>query len=199
MLTTLFLTLVTTVILSVPIVKADPVWITTLPPDPTDYYPWINYKQIGTGLRVIMDPLFDSTSIGGILPFPDTSAADLVKGWVTFICQDADPTPKLADLKGFDYSITVKDIPTGTYTVKAYPTLTFVPELGGLVPSSDLGIVASYTLGTISIVGNRARGTLKGFEDVNAGFYAWSITLELDGTPIVQSHSSDVADFLVSS
>lgn len=146
-----------------------------------------------------MDPLFDSTAIGGILPFPDTSAADLVKGWVTFICQDADLTPKLSDLKGFDYSITVKDISQDTYTVKAYPTATFVPELGGVVPSSDLGIVDSYTLGTISIVGNRARGTLKGFIDVDAGFYAWSITLELGGTPIVQMHPSDVADFLVSS
>jgi len=191
--------LVSTLILSVPIVNADPVWITTLPPDPTDYYPWINYKQIGTGLRVIMDPLFDSTSIGDVLPFPDTSAADLVKGWVTFICQDADPTPKLADLKGFDYSIMVKDIPTGTYTVKAYPTLTFVPELGGLVPSDDLGIVTSYTLGTIRIVGNRAQGTLTGFVDVDAGFYAWRITLELDGTPIVETHFSDPVDFLVSS
>ncbi|MCJ7634251.1 hypothetical protein MUP77_17910, partial [Candidatus Bathyarchaeota archaeon] len=54
--TALFLTLVTTSILSLSIAHADPAWITTLPPDPTDYYPWINYKQIGTGLRIIRDP-----------------------------------------------------------------------------------------------------------------------------------------------
>ena len=127
----------------------------------------------------------------------DPSAAAYVKGWMTFLCTDVTPEKNKMP-KGFDFSVTVKDVPQGTYTVKAYPHGAYLPPpVDAFVLSDDFGLVDSYTLGTFSVVGKRARGHLKGFYDLDAGFYAWKITVELDGTPIAETHLSDVADFSV--
>ena len=136
----------------------------------------------------------------------DTSAAAHVKGWVTFICMDAEPEPEFRNNapNGFKYSITVKDVPQGTYTVMAYPAEAYLPPSDDiLVPSVDAGL-GPYTLGTFRIMGNRGRGHLKGFVDVIEanpgvyGLYAWKITVEhsLLG-PIAETHVFDAADFLI--
>jgi len=196
-LTTLCLTLISSLALSATIVLADPAWITTVdgPEGPIDAYPWINWKETGTGLHIINDPLFDSAEVDALTPM-DTSAAAYVKGWVTFLCTDVTPEKNKMP-SGFEYSITVKDVPQGTYTVKAYPHGAIVPPNFDWVWSDDLG-EGPYTLGTFKVVGNRARGHLKGFYDMPTGFYAWNIVVEHSELgPIAETHLGDVADFLV--
>lgn len=175
-------------LLSIASVSAFPVWETH------DMYPWINYKIIGTGLHVASDPLFDSTTVNTIPPF-DPGASAHVKGWVTFNCLSDLPKGD-EKLQGFDFFITVKDVPKGTYDVMAYPTIAVMPD-GTTVPSDDLGVVTSYLLRTFSVKGNRQRAQLHGFYDLDPGFYAWKITVELAGTPVAETHFADPVDFVV--
>jgi hypothetical protein len=51
-------------------------------------------------------------------------------------------------------------------------------------------------LGTL-IVGGDGEGELEGFYDLPSGFYAWRITVESAGTPILETHWIDAADFEV--
>jgi hypothetical protein len=178
-------------LLSVAIVAGNPEWITSIPGVPIEY-PWINFKITGSGLHIASDPLFDSTVVNFIPPF-DPGAVDLLKGWVTFTCATDQPSGKNG-LKGFDFSVTAKDIPPGSYDVKAYPTLAFLPGVPP-VQSDDFG-APPYTLGTL-IVGGDGEGELEGFYDLPSGFYAWRITVESAGTPILETHWIDAADFEV--
>ncbi len=177
-------------LLSLVSVNAVPVW------DTFGMYPWVNFHVLGTGVHIASDPLFDSATIGDFPPF-DPSAADYVKGWVTFPCSSDKPLGENL-LTGFHFSITVKDVPKGTYEVWAEPTWGTPPPPAPPVsyPSDDLG-EGPYLLGTFRITGNRARGGLKGFWDMDAGDYVWKITVKLDGTPIAETHFADPIDFLV--
>jgi hypothetical protein len=186
--------------LSLAVVNADPIWITEmdLGGGLMDYYPWINYMVTGSGLHIVSDPLFDPDDFGSIIPM-ETSAASYLKGWVTFICAtEKDPPTNIP--QGFEYDITVKDVPKGTYDVMAYPTSTFIPGVG-IVDSFDLG-ADPYTLGTIK-VGGSGEGSLKGFVDLPGddgivpAIYVWMITVEVGGTTIAQTHPADVVDFFV--
>ena len=152
----------------------------------------MNFKITGSGLHIASDPLFESATIEGIAPF-DPSAADFLKGWVTFTCATDQPSGKNG-LKGFDFSVTAKDIPAGSYDVMAYPTIAF-PPVGDPYPSDDI-VSGPYSLGTL-VVGGDGEGELEGFYDLPAGSYAWMITVELAGTPILETHFIDAADFLV--
>ncbi len=173
-------------LLSVAIVAANPDWM--------DFgmYPWVHFKITGSGTHIASDPLFDSTIVNTIPPF-EPSAVDLLKGWVTFKCNTDNPTQKNAP-KGFDYSVTAKGIPAGSYDVMAYPTMGF-PPVGDPIPSDDMGS-GPYSLGTL-IVGGDGEGELEGFYDLSAGDYAWRITVESAGTPIIETHWIDAADFRV--
>jgi hypothetical protein len=174
-------------LVSIAAVNAAPIWETF------GMYPWVNFKITGSGLHIASDPLFDSTIVNTIPPF-DPSATTLLEGWVTFVCATDQPTLNNAP-KGFDFSITVIDLPRGRYTVKAYPTTAFPPPPDPPYPSDDLGN-PPYVLGTLK-VGGKGEGELQGFYDLPAGSYAWRITVELDGTPILETHWIDAADFLV--
>jgi hypothetical protein len=158
-------------------------------------YPWVNFKITGSGLHIASDPLFESSIVNTIPPF-DLGAVDLLKGWVTFTCATDQPTQNNA-LTGFDFSVTAINIPRGRYQVMAYPTLAFLPGGGPPVPSDDFG-GPPYLLGTLR-VGGGGEGELQGFYDLPAGFYAWRVTIELDGTPILETHWIDAADFEVPS
>jgi hypothetical protein len=181
-----------TLTLALPLIaiQANPEW------DTFGMYPWINFKITESGLHIASDPLFESTVVNTITPF-DPSAVDLLKGWVTFPCA-TDQTTQNNALKGFEFSITAKGLPRGRYQVMAYPTLAFLPDGSGgiiVVPSDDFGGPA-YSLGTLR-VGGKGEGELEGFYDLAAGFYAWRITVELNGIPILETHSADAADFEV--
>lgn len=184
----LLLTLTIALLLPVMAVHSDPVWETF------GLYPWINFKITGSGLHIASDPLFESSVVNTIPPF-DPDAADLMKGWVTFTCATDKPSQKNAP-KGFDFSVTIKDVPLGSYQVMAYPTLAFFPD-GTVIPSDDLGR-PPYLLGTLH-VGGSGEGELEGFYDMPAGFFAWRITVESGGVPMYETHWIDPADFEVHS
>ncbi len=166
-------------LVSVVSVGANPIWTTF------GMYPWVNFKVTPSGLHIANDPLFYSSDIASIAPF-DPSATSFLKGWITYVCSSEKPQNQPT---GLEYSIEVKDIAQGTYTVKAYP----------VSGSSDLGIVASYTLGTIA-VGSNGQGKISGFYDLaGPASYEWEITVELNGTPILETHYADpVAFFAIS-
>jgi hypothetical protein len=170
--------------LSIAVVNADPVWGT----GGFGPHPWVNFKITPSGLHIVSDPLFAAPS-GAITPF-DPSAASLVKGWINYICDSDNP---LNEPTGLEFSITGKDLSRGKYDVKAYPTTTVIPGVGE-VDSSDLGDVTSYMLGTLK-VGGKGEGELKGFVDLDAGFYAWRIAVEQSGNPILETHFADPVDF----
>jgi len=156
---------------------ANPVWTTF------GLYPWVNFKVTPSGLHIANDPLFYSSDVGSIT-FGDPSAASSMKGWVTFVCGSENPknTPT-----GFEYTVEIKDVAKGAYTVKAYP----------LAGSSDFGSVVSYTLGTIT-VGSKGDGSVSGFIDLaGPAFYDWRISVELNGAPVIVSHPADSIDFLI--
>jgi hypothetical protein len=143
----------------------------------------VNFKITGSGLHIASDPLFSADDIGDIPdfifgvtfgPFPEETS--LMKGWVTFVCASDKPGGQNLP-KGFDFSITVKDVPQGKYDVKAVGATT-------------------YTLGTLN-VGGKGEGELKGFYDLGAGFYVWQIEVYSGSTLMLQTHPSDPADFLV--
>jgi hypothetical protein len=179
---------------SISSVSANPIWITDV--GFGDWYPWINFKITPSGIHIASDPLFESTIVNSIAPFElNGSATSLMKGWVTFVC--ASDNPKNIPT-GFDFSITLKNAASGKYDVKAYPTVTLLPN-GTLVPSSDLGFVTSYTLGTLK-VGGKGEGQLKGFYDLNGpAFYAWTIVVELSGSAMFETHFADPVDFEIAS
>ncbi len=164
-------------LVSIASVSANPVWTTF------GLYPWVNFKVTPSGLHIANDPLFYSSDVASIAPF-DPAAASLMKGWVTFVCgSENSKNPPT----GFEYTIEIKDVAKGTYTVKAYP----------LAGSSDFGSVVSYSLGTIT-VGSKGEGDVSGFYDLaGPAFYDWKITVELNGTPIIESHYADSIDFLI--
>ncbi len=172
-------------LLSVAIVAGNPEWITSIPGVPIGY-PWLNFKILPNGLHVASDPLFESSIVNDIPPF-DPEATDLLMGWVTFTCATNGHAPT-----GFDFSVTAKGIPAGTYDVMAHPTVEFLPDEPP-IESDDLGS-GPYLLGTIRVRGN-GEGELEGFYDMPAGSYAWRITVELDGTPILETHFIDPAGF----
>ena len=185
----MFLTLL---LIPIAFVAANPDWID----EPWETYPWVQYKITGSGIHIAIDPLFDSSIVGAILPF-EPGVDDLVKGWVTFTCNTDNPTQKNAP-KGFDFSVTVKDIPAGSYDVVAHPTVAYIPNDDPppdvlIVPSIDFGF-PPYALGTIN-VGGDGEGELDGFYDLPAGFYAWRITVVSSGTPVLETHEFDAADF----
>ncbi len=182
---TLSIIFLTLLLLPIAFVAANPNWM--------DFgmYPWVHFKITGSGIHIASDPLFNSTIVGAIAPY-DPNATDLLKGWVTFTCSTDRPDQKNAP-KGFDFSVTAKGIPAGSYDVMAYPTIAFPPPPDSPYPSDDLGS-GPYSLGTL-IVGGSGEGELEGFYDLPAGTYAWRITVESSGTPIIETHWIDAADF----
>jgi hypothetical protein len=173
-------------VLPIVAINAAPIWETF------GMYPWVNFKVTKSGIHIASDPLFDSTVVASIPP-GDPGAVDLMKGWVTFKCATDRPDQKNAP-KGFGFSVTVKGISAGSYEVMAFPTLAyFAPPPAPGIPSDDMGS-GPYSLGTL-IVGGDGEGELEGFYDLSAGFYAWRITVESAGTPILETHWIDAADF----
>ena len=172
-------------VLPIVAINAAPIWETF------GFYPWVNFKVTKSGIHIASDPLFDSTIVDTIPPF-DPGAVDLMKGWVTFKCSTDRPDQKNAP-KGFGFSVTAKGIPAGSYDVMAYPTLAFPPPPDSPYPSDDMGS-GPYSLGTL-IVGGSGEGELEGFYDLPAGTYAWRITVESSGTPVIETHWIDAADF----
>jgi hypothetical protein len=166
-------------LLSVVGVSANPVW------DTFGAYPWVNFKINKSGLHIASDPLFSTDDIASIPDFifgvtwgPFDEEISLMKGWVTFPCATDKPSGKNMP-KGFDYSITVKDMPQGEYTVKAIGNGTLI-------------------LGTLN-VGGDGEGELEGFYDLDAGFYVYEIVVYSGEIPVLQTHPSDPVDFGVSS
>ncbi len=170
------------------VVQAPPVWETF------GMYPWVNYHVLGTGTHIASDPLFNSTTVNSIPPFHE-DAADHVLGWVTFPCSSDKPLGEKL-LTGFLFSVTVKGVPKGDYTIMAYPTTAFPPPPDLPYDSTDFGH-DPYELGTFTVTGNLQRAQFHGVFDLEPGDYAWRITVELDGTPIAETHWIDAADFTV--
>ncbi len=162
---------------SVAYVSANPVWTTF------GMYPWVNFKVTPSGLHIANDPLFYSADIVSIAPF-DPSATSFLKGWITYVCS----SEKLQNQPtGLEYSIEVKEIAKGTYMVQAYP----------VSGSSDFGVIASYTLGTLT-VGSDGQGKISRFYDLTGpANYEWEIIVELNGTPILETHYADPVGFFV--
>ncbi|HEY4699039.1 MAG TPA: hypothetical protein VIH27_01530 [Nitrososphaerales archaeon] len=161
-------------------VSANPIWITY------GLYPWVNYKVTGSGLHIASDPIFLSSDIPSplLIPFDPVSGTSYMKGWVTFPCSTERLDQKNGP-KGFEYSITVKDIASGTYTIKAYPT----------DESSDHSH-GPYTLAIVN-VGYSGEFEFNGFYDLAPAGYEWVITVESSGTRIFESHPADPSGFLV--
>ena len=160
-------------------VSANPIWNTH------GFYPWVNYKVTRSGLHIASDPLFASSDISSVTQFDPDSGTLYMKGWVTFPCATERLDQKNAP-KGFEYSITVKDIASGTYTIKAYPT----------DESSDHSH-GPYTLAIVN-VGYSGEFEFKGFYDLTGpNNYEWVITVESDGARIFESHFADPSGFFV--
>ncbi len=144
------------------------------------FEPWVSFKITPSGLHIVKDPMFDPSALP---EFMDPEAVPL--GWIIYVCT-SDKAQNLP--KGLDFSVTAKGLTTSVkYDVKAYP----------VEGSSDFGIIASYTLGTLT-ANNDGEGKLSGFYDLNgpAG-YEWQITVESAGEIILQTHPSDPAGFFV--
>lgn len=163
--------------ISITVVNADPVW------DTFGMYPWVNFKITGSGLHIASDPLFSVDDIAGIpdfifgvTPGPFPTEISRVKGWVTFVCASDKPGGQNLPT-GFEFSINVKGMSRGKYDVKAVGATT-------------------YMLGTLNVSG-KGEGELKGFYDLDAGFYVWQIEVYSGSTLLLQTHPSDPADFAV--
>jgi hypothetical protein len=168
-------------------INAAPIWETF------GLYPWVNFKVTNSGLHIASDPLFESAIVNDIPPY-DASAVDLLMGWVTFPCATDKPGQENAP-KGFEFSITAFGIPAGRYDVMAYPTIEFPPPPDDPFPSDDFGS-GPYLLGTLRVRRNGV-GELNGFYDMPAGIYAWRITVESSGGPVLETHWIDPVGFLV--
>jgi hypothetical protein len=130
--------------------------------------PWISYKVTASGIHFAKDPLLRSDSLPAL-----GGASPAISGWVRFTCAD-DRVPSRVP-RGFQYHIGAQGLePHTTYEARAYP----------LPGSQDHGDVDFYELGTVR-TNSKGEGKASGFIDLDTGPFAYRVTVELDGTPVL--------------
>lgn len=150
-------------------VSAAPKWYK---PDTATVYPWLSGAEMHAtpwaAHRVrATDPLLvveslDPTLFGEDPPEDGWSLDYQLGGWVTFVC---------ASQEGFDYSIDVYGLdPKTKYDVVAFDVF------GSTLV--DLGDVSTDKEG---------EGEIEGVIGLDPGFYVYAISVNLDGTPVLQT------------
>ncbi len=143
------------------------------------FVPWFDHHppHRATDPLLVVESL-DPTLWGEDPPEDGWSLDYELGGWVTFMCESQE---------GFDYSIDVKGLdPKTKYDVSAFDVLSLtMVDLGDISTDKD------------------GEGEIEGVIGLDPGFYVYAISVNLDGTPILQTlspntfYDPDLPDWII--